>query len=148
MGAIATFNYSTFADTYPEFGAVDEQLITLYFQQAELFHANDGTGPVVRIESQTMLLNMVTAHIAQLMTPKPGAENEVGSPQLVGPIQSASEGSVSVSVANNFPPGSAQWWQQTKYGAMYWAAMAVYRTMHYRVNRGRPMNPFYPFRYN
>ena len=32
---------------------------------------------------------------------------------------------------NLYPPGSAQWWQQTKYGAAFWAATSQYRGMRY-----------------
>jgi hypothetical protein len=52
--------------------------------------------------------------------------------QPPGRISSASEGSVSAAFDMNVPPGSAQWWAQTKYGSDYWLAMAPYRTMQYR----------------
>lgn len=143
MGATASFDYQVFKLRYPEFNAVPEALVAQYFIEATLFHANNGSGPVCDAPTQLLLLNMVTAHIAQLNAPA-AVPPQPGSPQMVGAISSASEGSVSVSATNNYPPGSAQWWQQTKYGSSYWTATAAYRTMHYIPNPGRNMNPFYP----
>lgn len=74
-----------------------------------------------------MLLNMATAHIAALNSPLNG---QASSP-LVGRITNASEGSVSVQTQFDVPPGSAQWWAQTKYGAAFYAATAQFRVMQY-----------------
>ena len=74
-----------------------------------------------------MLLGMVTAHIAALNAPLSGHPAST----LVGRISSATEGSVTVATQNDYPPGTAQWWQQTKYGAAFWAASAQFRTARY-----------------
>jgi hypothetical protein len=70
---------------------------------------------------------MVTAHIAALNAPIGG---QPSSP-LVGRINNATEGTISVQTQMDYPAGSAQWFVQTKYGAAYWAATAGFRTMRY-----------------
>lgn len=144
MGAIATFDYQAFLARYPEFRSQPESFVQEMFADASIIHANDGSGPVKKESSQLRLLNMVTAHLLQLFAPNPVQPTGIGSPQLVGAINNASEGSVSVGTQNDYPPGSPQWWQQTKYGSEYWLATTVYRTMRYFPSPGRNMNPFFP----
>ena len=140
MGAVAVFNYDAFVLRYPEFASVDPELINEFFQDACMVHANDGSGPVCDPNQQLRLLNMVTAHITQLNAPLGGQP----SPQLVGRITNASEGSVSVATEyQTSTTGLAQFFAQTKYGAQYWAATTAYRTMRYRRGFSRPVNPFY-----
>lgn len=148
MGVIVAFNYSTPGDPlnpawvlrYPEFAAVTEPIATGYWNEATIYHANDGSGPVLTEAIQRTLLNMVTAFIAARYSqsqgsPVPGAAQDANG--LVGRVSSASEGSVSVQTENMYPPGSAQFWQQNKYGADYWNATKAYRTMRYRASPGR-----------
>lgn len=140
MGVIVTFNYAAWVARYPEFAAVSQDTATLYFGEASIYHANDGGGPVADPNVQSALLNMVTAHIAARYSqaqgsPVPGQPQDANTP--VGRIASASEGSVSAQFENLYPPGSAQWWQQTKYGSDYWNATKPYRTMRYRASPGR-----------
>jgi hypothetical protein len=80
---------------------------------------------------RSVLLNMLTAHIAALNSP--------GASGVVGRVSSASEGSVSVS-AELAVPGSAAWFAQTRYGIAFWQATAQYRTATYRP-------PAYPSRF-
>ncbi len=135
MGVQITFNYNGWVNRYPEFASIDPGLINDYFVEATIFHRNDGGGPVAQ---QTALLNMVTAHICSLNAPQNGQP----SPTLVGRISQASEGSVNVSADMDLPPGSAQWWNSTKYGAAYWVASAPFRTFRYKVARQRNFNPW------
>jgi len=123
----------------PQISAAQAQL---YFNQATLFLRNDGGGRVCDPTIQAMLLNMVVAHIAWLNYPL--SQNGGASSPLVGRINSASEGSVSISSENNFPPGTVQWWQQTKYGAAFWAATAAYRTGFYTRAPQRTFGPIFP----
>lgn len=82
--------------------------------------------PVTDIGTRQNLIGLMMAHIATLLAPINGQP----ATTLVGRITNASEGSVSVS--SDFPsdPTSA-WYTQTKYGAMFWAATARYRTFRY-----------------
>ena len=58
-----------------------------------------------------------------------------GSERPVGRVDTATEGSVSVGFAYELPAGSAMaaWFNQTKYGALYWMMTAQFRSMKYFV---------------
>ena len=138
MGAVASPNYSAWTTRYPEFTSVQEPIYDLYFAEAGLFCANDGTGPVQNATIQLSLMQMLAAHIAALYSQSqgdasPGGAKDANTP--VGRISDAEEGSVSV---HTDWPSSAdssameKWLSQTKYGAEYWAATLVYRQMRYR----------------
>lgn len=131
--------YNGWLTRYPEFASVDEPQAKLYFEESGLFHANDGTGPVVDETQQKFLVWMVMAHLAM----RYAILNGVAPSPLVGPLNHASEGSVSVGTLLQVTPGSMQWWIQTKYGFDYWAATAQYRTMRYRPGFPRQHFPIY-----
>lgn len=128
MGAIATFSMPTFTARYPEFASLPPTLAASYFAEASLYLRNDGSGPVQDPAVQLLLLNMLTAHIAKLNALNADGSSASG---LVGPITSATEGSVSVSSGLVVEPGSAGWFQQTPYGYAFWSATAPYRSMQY-----------------
>jgi hypothetical protein len=95
---------------------------------------------------------MLTAHIAWLNAPRDADGNpaSTGSPAspIVGRINSASEGSVSVQAdIGDATAGSPSqpWYMQTRYGAAYWAATAQYRTARYVANPVFVPGPGYPF---
>lgn len=140
MGVAITFNYTSWAARYPEFSGVDPVLVQAYFDEATIYCRNDGGGPVSTSAIQTTLLNMLTAHICQLNA----AINGQDSSQIVGRINSASQGSVSVGTEMNLP-GSAAWFAQTKYGVAYWQATAQYRTMRYMPGQNRQFDPWGPW---
>lgn len=134
MGVVAAFDYAKWVARYPEFASVDQALVGELFNEATIYHANDGSGPVNNVEIQRQLLGMIVAHLV-----KTGVTVNGQAPSgLVGRISAATEGSVSVSVDNPYPPGSAQWFQQTPYGSNYLAATRGYRLGgRYRANPGR-----------
>lgn len=141
MGVVVEFNYSNFVARYPEFATVNEATADAYFAEACIYHRNDGGGPVDDATIQSVLLNMMTAHIAARYATING---EVPSP-LVGRINSGTEGSVSVGVEGFAGvTGSQQWLLQTKYGSDYWFATAPYRTMRYRVTPQRTFDAGFP----
>ena len=138
MGAIATFNFNLWQARYPEFITVSEPLANLYFAEAGLYLNNAGAGPVDDASIQLLLLNMITAHIAKLNA----KVNGVSSPDVVGRVTNAGEGSVSVTVEVDLAPGSAQWFAQTKYGFAFWQASARFRTANYLPAFPRRVNPW------
>lgn len=141
MGVVATFNYAAWAALYPEFSNVSQNQAQGFFDQATIFHRNDGGGPVSTIAIQLSLLNMLTAHLAFMSM---GTAAQPAS-QLVGRISNASEGSVSVQAEYaDATPSSMAWYVATKYGAAYWQATAPYRTMRYI---GGPTRQFSPLVY-
>ncbi len=126
--AVAVFSYPAWSARYPELAkTVDEILATEYFAEATLYLDNTATSVVpadaITYQPRLMLLGMLTAHVAEL--------NRAGASELVGRVSSATQGSVSVSADMGPPSGSAAWYQQTKYGAAYWAATARYRGFRY-----------------
>ena len=148
MGAPAvTFNYATLIATVPEFVGVDEPQAQMYFDIATLYFNNCSWPGALRIAPT--LLNLLTAHITALLSPLgcDGVASSTGtqSPSsLVGRINSASEGSVSVGVELH-PSGSPSesFFTQTKYGFMFWAATAQFRTAHYRARPTIVAPPIY-----
>lgn len=135
MGVIVAPNYAAFAARYPEFASpggaqpVSSSLYQAYFDEATIYQANNGAGPVRVAALQIQLLNMLTAHIAALNAPNASG---AAASNVVGRVSNATEGSVTVGTDNQYPPGTAQWYQQTKYGSAWWAATAQFRTMRYR----------------
>jgi len=125
-GAIATFVYADFIAQYTAFAtAPPEPVLQGFFDIAgELYLRNDGTGRIRSVSAQTMLLYMLTAHLAQLTYGADGA-----SPSgLVGRISSATQGSVTVATDYPSTPNSA-WFVQTPYGASFWQAVSAYRSV-------------------
>lgn len=138
---VVVFNYANFIASYPEFAGLTEPQLLNYFDISDAFFANNSENPAFNggVDRMTRLAYMATAHVAWLMAPRDaaGLPSATGSvaPQTVGQITSASEGSVSVSVAD-VAKGSeaAAWFAQTRYGFMFWQATAQYRTAIYMAN--------------
>lgn len=138
----AAFDYGQWKARYPEFASVSGTTAQAYFNEAELYWNNTACGPVRNPAKELLIMNMLTAHIAALNGS--GADGKGSSP-LVGRINAAAEGSVSVGTENPYPPGTVQWFQQTKYGAAFWAATQSYRAGgYYRPKAGRYFGAFYP----
>ena len=124
---IVTFDYAVWAAAYPELAvSVAAPQAQGYFDMAGLYLQNDGCSLVADVAKRATILNMITAHMAALLATISG---NAPSP-LVGRIDNASEGSVSVHTDFPANPNGA-WFNQTKYGAMAWAALAPYRTASY-----------------
>jgi hypothetical protein len=138
VGVQVTFSYTTWAALFPQFSNLTSNQVTgLVLPLAEQYCRNDGGGPVTTAASQSNLLNLMVAHVAQLLF---GSTTQPLSP-IVGRISSATEGSVSVQADMPSNPEAA-WFYQTQYGAMFWAAMAPYRTMRYFPSARRRMSPW------
>lgn len=149
--AAVVFDYDQWAARYPEFGGdschpryVSRALAQAYFNEATLYLDNTDCSPVTDDRpggQRALLLNMIVAHIAALNAPIGG---KASSP-LVGRINSATEGSVSVQAQMDVPAGSAQWYAQTKYGIAYWTATAQFRTFRYAPGSPRNTDPYNPY---
>lgn len=126
---IVVFSFTAWEAVYPELAYVGAGPAAHYFQAATMLLDNTPASPVTDYAQpggqREFLLYLLTAHIAKLLAPLPN-----GNPasDLVGRINSASKGSVSVSAEMPIPPTpDAAWYNQTRYGAMYWAATTQYR---------------------
>jgi hypothetical protein len=138
MGVQVTFNYANWAQLFPQFSNLTQTQVTqLIVPLAEQYCRNDGGGPVSSVATQTNLLNLAVAHVAQLMF---GSTTQPLSP-LVGRISNAAEGSVSVGTDFPTTPNNA-WFLQTPYGAAFWQACAPYRTMRYLPGPRRLFTPW------
>lgn len=139
MTGVVTFSYPQWAARYPELAAaVLQPEAQAYFDEACLYLNNTALSVVRDLAARALILNMITAHIAQLNRKVSGA---LASP-IVGRISSATQGSVTVQAAFEGAKGSAQWWLQTPYGTAAWQALARYRTAHYRPGHQRSMQPW------
>lgn len=131
-----TFNYGKWVQTYPIFARVNQPQAQIYFNIATNFCENRLRiicDPVELLD----LLNMLTAHLAWLLSMRdgfgnPSSNGTVQPPMMVGRISDATEGSVSVSTefASQIPIEAA-WFMQTQFGAMFWQATAPARTVRY-----------------
>ena len=125
MGVVVQFDYASWIARYPEFASVPQATAQLYFNEATTYHRNDGGGPINNAAKQSILLNMMTAHVAAL------ADTQRQS--AVGRINSATEGSVTAQMDFVDPSTDRRaWLQQTQYGAAYLAATTGITTMNYR----------------
>lgn len=126
--SIVVFDPAAFKARYPAFASVDDGLLELYFAEATLYLNNTNASIVLDIPVRTMLLYMLTAHVAFL------AERDAG---MVGRINTATEGSVSI--GSEFAPllGSQAWFAQSQYGAAFWQATLRFRTFAYVAPAGQ-----------
>lgn len=125
---IVTFDPTAFKARYPEFATVSDTLLQAYFDEVTLAYLdNTEASRVQQVEQRSVLLNMLVAHLAALNA---GVNGQAPSP-LVGRVNTATEGSVSVGTDMGAVPFTAAWFLQTKYGASFWAATAQFRTMRY-----------------
>jgi hypothetical protein len=142
MADPVVFSYADFIAAYPEFANCTEPQLQNYFDMSDAFFVNNTTNPAFRsgVPRMTRLAYMVTAHIAWLFAPRDAAGNPSATgqtaAQTVGQITSASEGSVSVSLADVAKGANelAAWFAQTRYGFMYWQATASFRQAIYVAN--------------
>lgn len=132
--AAVSFDSAAFLLRYPEFSTVPVPLLEQYFIEAGVYCNNTDTSPVTNEPLRSILLNMLTAHLAKLYS---GANGQ-GAAGMVGRINSATEGSVSVSAEMGPATGSNAWFLQTQYGAAYWQATSAFRTARYRPGFSRP----------
>lgn len=140
MGVAVVLSYNTWLARFPEFSnTVNDAAFGQLLGVASVLHRNDGKGPVSNAVVQSQLLGMAVAHIAFLQY---GTNSQPAS-QVVGRINNASEGSVSVATDYGTEVSqSMAFWVQSKYGALYWQMTAVYRTMRYLPAPRREDNPF------
>ena len=102
----AGFDYTAWAFAYPTLAPyINTAQATASFNQATLFQANDGSGPINDPVLALNLLNLLTAHLATLAYPTTGplGSPDPASPEpVVGRISNATEGSVNVAAQNDY----------------------------------------------
>lgn len=128
---VVQFDAASFLGRYPEFTSLNSSnpaALTACFAEAALYLDNSSNSRVQQTEQRQPLLYMLTAHIAFLYFPINGA---AVANQVVGRVNSATEGSVSVQLDMGQVTFNAAWFLQTKYGASFWQASAKWRQMRF-----------------
>jgi len=123
---VVAFDATAFKTRYPEFNGVSDSVLAACFSEAGLYVSNTDNSPVKNVANRSVLLNMLTAHIAFLG----GKLSADGLPRPAGRVSEASEGSVSVST-EYLPAGTHAWFTQTPYGASFWQATSSLRGFRY-----------------
>lgn len=136
------FDYGAFLARYPEFSSTTNatQAAAFYLEACDLapYVISSATDPA----ALARLLNMLTAHLAQLNV---GSSKQPFAP-VIGRVGQATEGSVSVQMAySDAKTGSEAWYQQTQYGVQYWQMTAPYRSALYVPGSPRNMDPYRPW---
>ena len=128
---VAVFNSVQFLGRYPEFTDAYNANPTLFpslFSEAGLYLNNTDCSIVQDIGLRTVLLNMLTAHIAFLG----GVLTADGQPRPVGRVSAANEGAVGASFDYTpATPGSGPWFSQSAYGAAFWQVTTNLRGARY-----------------
>jgi hypothetical protein len=142
---ITAFSMAEFSARFPELSATPASYVARQFVSAGRYWRNDGTSETQQQFVQDDLMYLLTAHLVALFAPPTSAGGAAaGAPgsTLVGRINTASEGSVSVGAEYGNQPAGAAFFNQTRYGADAYSTMRIYRTMHYRRGRTRNFNPW------
>lgn len=148
-GPPVTFDYQTWIALFPEFSPLSSAQANGYFLRASLICANSATNPMNADGNLAALLYLLTSHVAWLNCPKdqngnPAATGQPAS-EIVGRINSASQGSVSVaSEWDGSGSPSEAYFLQSKYGAEFWAASSQYRTARYLARPTMVVNGIFP----
>jgi hypothetical protein len=124
---VVVFDPAAFKTAFPMFATVADVSLTLCFSIATLSLNNSCSSRVCDAAERELLLNLLTAHLAQLNF----GVNGQPPAGIVGRIDKASEGSVSVGADMGTVVYGQAWFNQTQWGATYWMATAKYRTAVY-----------------
>jgi hypothetical protein len=120
---VVTFNFNTFGALFPELlSLVNATQAQAYFNRACLQLDNSTTSIIQDATPGGMretLLYLLVAHLATL------GQRDANQ---VGRISDAAQGTVHVAFESAPAIGTSAWFMQTRYGAEYWQATAVYRT--------------------
>lgn len=129
---IVPFVYADWALRYPELAASPNGTGTTTALQAAddfvlagLYLNNTPCSVVTNIPARTILLYMLTAHIAALAARQAVEPN---GNAIVGRISDATQGSVSVSADVGTTSQNQAWFYQTQYGMSFWQATLQYRS--------------------
>ncbi len=120
---VVVFDPTVFIGIFPEFATVSAPALSFNFQLATLVLNNSCCSRVTDANKRESLLNLLVAHITALRN----GVNGQPPPGIVGRVNGATEGSVSVEAELARTPFSAAYFVQTQYGLLFWQATAPYR---------------------
>lgn len=125
---VVRFVAADFKAQFPAFATVLDAALDFNFTLATLILNNSCCSVVKDANVREKLLYVLTAHLTAL------AQGSNGNPPsgIVGRIDKATEGTVSVSAAYAAEMSvSEAYFAQTPYGALFWQMTLTFRTMHY-----------------
>ncbi|RKS87327.1 uncharacterized protein DUF4054 [Orbus hercynius] len=132
---IVEFDVEEFRLVYPMFAdkeKFNDTMLEFSFSKAETYVNNTKCGYVKNLTTRKIMLYMLTAHIVTLQA------QAINGEWYAGVMSSATEGSVSISMAtHNITPRNA-WYLKTPFGAEYWEMTSKYRTFNYQSVQSRP----------
>lgn len=124
---VVVFEPAAFKTLFPRFVTVADVILTLNFAAAEMLVKNSCCSRVVDAVKRERLLNLLVAHITQLLN---GIDGQPPS-GIVGVVNDATEGSVSVSTELGDIPFTAVYFAQTPWGLLFWQLTAPFRQFVY-----------------
>ncbi|POF63621.1 hypothetical protein CFR73_09895 [Novacetimonas maltaceti] len=125
MSGGVAFDYATWAQRFPLLAAqVGATQAAAYYAQATLI-LSPRARTAQDMARRAVLLNLLVAHVAQL-------ELQVAQGNgLVGRVSDATQGSITVRTQMEGQGASAAWFNQTSYGAQFWAMSRRLRLARY-----------------
>jgi hypothetical protein len=125
--AVFIFIPETFQEQFPEFTKQAPAVLMNYFTMACGILDNTDRSRVEDIPQRGLMLSLLTAHCTLIF----GGDNDSAPGQQVGRVSSAGEGPVNVKLDMGENTTNKAWYEQTKYGAIYWRISAPYRSALY-----------------
>ena len=131
--AVVVFDPATFKLAFPEFAQVPDARLTVLFGMVTATTIdNTDASVVVDPLQRSPMIDLLIAHMLALFGYTRADGTFVPGPGVVGRVSSATEGSVSTSLEYRAAATATEaWYNQTPYGAMYWAMTAPFRSFRY-----------------
>lgn len=124
---VVVFDPAAFKAAYPMFSTVSDPDLVRNFGFAQLQLNNSCKSAVKDAAKRETLLNLIVAHITQLLN----GINGQPATGVVGRVSYAMEGSVMASVDMGSIVLGQAYWMQTQFGALFWNSTSIYRTFRY-----------------
>jgi hypothetical protein len=124
---VVVFEPEVFKELYPRFVTVADEALEINFMAAEMLVKNSCCSRVVDAVKRERMLNLLVAHITQLLN---GIDGQPPA-GIVGVVTGATEGSVSVDTTIGPIPFTAVYFAQTQFGLLFWQLTAPFRQFVY-----------------
>lgn len=131
--AVVVFDPATFKLAFPEFAQVPDARLTVLFGMVTATTIDNTDASIVVDPAQRApMIDLLIAHMLTLFGYVRTDGTSVPGTGVVGRVSSATEGSVSTSLEYRAAATATEaWYNQTPYGAMYWAMTAPFRSFRY-----------------
>lgn len=131
--AVVTFDPAAFKLAFPEFEQVPDARLTAIFNMVTATTIDNTDASIVTdVPARSALIDLLVAHMLTLYGYTAIGGQIVPGHGVVGRVSSATEGTVSTSLEYRAAATATEaWYNQTPYGAQYWAFTAQYRSFRY-----------------